>query len=302
MELRHLRYFVAIAEERNFTRAAERLWVTQPGLSSQIRRLEAELGVRLFERHTRGVELTEAGTLFLERARATLAAAELASAVGHDLGEGLLGAVRVGVSAGLPPPRASAIAYRFFQSRPRVELTVIEGPTGALLRALEDGRLDLVMAPSMCASPGISHAPMGSAPWVVLAGAAHPLAGSGPLPAAALAGSTILIRARRDDPAHEWAVHELLSDIDVAASCECSAPGPAVYDQLRSCEGVVLTTTPESLPPELCARALEPRRTLPFSLLWRDETPPPAVSEFVRVAQATAALPAGHPRRLSAVA
>ena len=69
MELRHLRYFVAIAEERSFTAAAERLWVAQPGLSTQIRRLETELGVRLFERHARGVDLTEAGALFLERAR-----------------------------------------------------------------------------------------------------------------------------------------------------------------------------------------------------------------------------------------
>ena len=76
MELRHLRNFVAIAEERSFTRAAERLWVAQPGLSVQVKRLERELGVRLFDRHTRGVDLTDAGELFLERARIAVAAAE----------------------------------------------------------------------------------------------------------------------------------------------------------------------------------------------------------------------------------
>ena len=82
MELRHLRYFVAIAEERSITRAAERLWIAQPGLSTQIRRLEAELGIQLLDRHTRGVELTAAGEVFLERARATLAAADAARSTG----------------------------------------------------------------------------------------------------------------------------------------------------------------------------------------------------------------------------
>src|ERR1700750_1405314 len=100
MELRHLRYFVAIAEERSFTRAAERLWVAQPGLSSQTRRLEDELGVQLFERHSRGVDLTAAGELFLERARATLDAADAAAAVGRDLRAGFAGAIRLGLATG----------------------------------------------------------------------------------------------------------------------------------------------------------------------------------------------------------
>src|SRR4051812_18934581 len=99
MELRHLRYFVAIAEERSFTRAAERLWIAQPGLSTQIRRLETELGIKLFEPHTRGVALTTAGELFLERARLALAAAESARAVGADLEAGLAGSIRLGIAA-----------------------------------------------------------------------------------------------------------------------------------------------------------------------------------------------------------
>src|SRR2546429_9869440 len=98
MELKHLHNFVAIAEERSFTRAAERLWVAQPGLSTQIRRLETELGVKLFERHTRGADLTQAGELFLERARVALAAADAAGATGRDLEAGLARRARAGLS------------------------------------------------------------------------------------------------------------------------------------------------------------------------------------------------------------
>src|SRR4029079_15677875 len=111
MELRHLRYFVAIAEERSFTRAAERLWIAQPGVSSQTRPLEAELGVTLLERHSRGVDLTDAGALFLERARAVLAAVEAAASVGRDLRDGLAGPLLRG-SASASPRRVAAAGLR----------------------------------------------------------------------------------------------------------------------------------------------------------------------------------------------
>src|SRR3954468_2787618 len=90
MELRHLRYFVAVAEERSFTRAAERLWVAQPGLSRQIRDLESELGAPLFERHARGVKLADGGELFLERARTAFAAVDAAGATGRDAQAGVV--------------------------------------------------------------------------------------------------------------------------------------------------------------------------------------------------------------------
>src|ERR1051325_3441842 len=138
MELRHLRYFVAIAEERSFPRAAERLWVAQPGLSSQIRRLESELGVRLFERHTRGVDLTDAGELFLERARAALAAADVARATGRDLESGGVGTVRLVLATETPAPVTPSLLAAFARSHPDIEVTAVESYGGTLLRDLRD--------------------------------------------------------------------------------------------------------------------------------------------------------------------
>src|SRR4051794_23972259 len=148
MELRHLRYFVAVGEERSFTRAAERLWIAQPGLSTQMRRLETELGVKLFDRHTRGVDLTDAGRLFVERARTAVAAADDARATGRDLEAGLIGTIRLGIAAEAPPRAAGPLLARLAGERPDIELTVCEAYAGTLLRDLRDGRLDAVLAPS----------------------------------------------------------------------------------------------------------------------------------------------------------
>src|SRR6187401_780729 len=126
MELRHLRYFVTIAEERSFTRAAERLWVAQPGLSTQIRQLESELGVRLFERHTRGVDLTDAGEVFLERARVALGAADVAAGTGRDLEAGLVGGVRLGLSTDARWHGTAALLAQFARDHEGVELSVLE--------------------------------------------------------------------------------------------------------------------------------------------------------------------------------
>src|SRR2546427_12528138 len=145
MELRHLRYFVAIAEERSFTRAAERLWVAQPGLSTQIRRLESELDVQLFERHTRGVDLTDAGELFLERARIALAAADVARSTGHDLAEGLVGSIRLGIVTGAGWPGTSTLLGHFGRERPAVDLPGVVPFGATLLRDPRHGRLSSVI-------------------------------------------------------------------------------------------------------------------------------------------------------------
>src|SRR5215472_14803354 len=99
MELRHLRYFVAVAEELNFRGAAQRLNMAQPPLSAQIKSLEEELGARLLERTTRSVKLTSAGRIFLEDARSLLRSSALAAERAREAAQGLAGTLRVGVVA-----------------------------------------------------------------------------------------------------------------------------------------------------------------------------------------------------------
>jgi DNA-binding transcriptional LysR family regulator len=283
MELRHLRYFVAIAEERSFTAAAERLWVAQPGLSTQIRRLETELGVRLFERHTRGVDLTEAGALFLERARATLAAADAASSVGSDLKGGRAGTLRVGLATPTRWKGTAALLECFTREREGVELTVLEGYGGTLWRDLRDGGLDAVIAPSGFTSPDLRTLKLGTEPWVVLVAEGHRLAGSGPVEPQELQGERIAVTAHRGGAGHDRMVADMLGELGVSAEMMRTAPGPALYRSVARGDTVAVSTAPVALPPGVQARPLNAPREVAFDLLWRDETPSPALAEFIRL-------------------
>ena len=284
MELRHLRYFVAIAEERSFTRAAERLWVAQPGLSTQIRRLEVELGVQLFDRHTRGVDLTDAGALFLERARVALSAAEIAGATGRDLETGVAGSVKLGIATCAQWGQTLHVLERFTRERSGVELTVLEGYGGTLWRDLRSGRLDALLAPASFSSPDLRRIDLGDEAWVALMATSHPLAGNGPLAVDHLHGERVAITGHPDGAGYDRAVTEMLDDFRVTAELIPGAPGPALHASVVVGEAIALTTAPQNLHPSVMVRPLEPRRTLSFNLLWRDENPSPALSEFVRIA------------------
>jgi DNA-binding transcriptional LysR family regulator len=281
MELRHLRYFIAIAEERSFTRAAERLWVAQPGLSTQIRRLEAELGVQLFDRHTRGVDLTAAGDLFLERARVALAAADAAGATGADIRDGVSGTLRVGVSSGPGWQSTPQLFHRFARERPGVEVGVLDGPAGTLWRDLRDGRLDALIAPSLLKSADLRSLALGSETWVALVGTPHRLCDDGPLTWHELGGQQLAISGHRDDRACDTAVAEVLEEQGVNATFLRCGPDPAIRAAVACGDALAVTTTPSSLGLGVTARTLEPLRSFSFELLWRDEAPSPALEAFV---------------------
>ena len=139
MELRQLAYFLAVAEERNFTRAAERIPIAQPAISQQIRRLESELGEPLFVRDRRGIRLTAAGQALLPHARAMVADAAHARQAVSALSGLLAGQLAFGFVQPLPDRRLPGLLGAFHREHPGIELRLLEDETDALLAALATG-------------------------------------------------------------------------------------------------------------------------------------------------------------------
>ena len=154
MELRHIRYFLAVAEELNFTRAAARMGIGQPPLSQQIKDLENEVGVRLFHRIPQGAELTEAGQAFLEKVKGVPDLVQDAVQSAQRAGRGETGTLNLGMTgtAALQPYFTDAIR-RFRRSFLDVELTLEEANSVGLINGLMDGRLDVAILRPNAAEP-----------------------------------------------------------------------------------------------------------------------------------------------------
>ncbi|MEB3365909.1 LysR family transcriptional regulator [Saccharopolyspora mangrovi] len=177
MDLRQLEYFVAVAEERNFTRAAQRVHISQSGVSAQIRRLEKELGAELFDRSARSAELTAAGKAALEHARDVLAAA---GAVGQAVGEitGLLrGSLSVGMVIGCTvTPLFDALAG-FHRAHPGVELSLREDNSDRLVPDVRSGALDMALIGTESEPEDLNSLTILSEPLVAAVPTGHELSG-----------------------------------------------------------------------------------------------------------------------------
>ncbi|MGO8186794.1 LysR family transcriptional regulator [Rhizobium leguminosarum] len=198
MELRHLRYFLAVAEEGNFTRAAAKLGIGQPPLSQQIRDLEREVGAALFHRVPHGAELTAAGAAFLREAKASLAAAEKAKLAAQSANRGETGRLSLGFTASSAfNPVVSTTIRRFRARWPEVRLSLTEMNTLALMQKLERGELDATfMRPSLDDPAGIRLRRLPDEPMVIALPASHPLARRSELPLAALADEPFILFPR----------------------------------------------------------------------------------------------------------
>lgn len=289
LDLRLVRYFVAVAEEGTVTRAAERLHIAQPSLSAAMRTLEAQLGVALLTRRGRRVELTAQGERLARLGRELLEHADAVEGALREKAGELSGSLRLGLSPtarhGVGPQLLAACAAE----APGIMLYTSEGTTGALLRDLAAGRLDLAV--SFCAeepAPGVSLHSLREEPAVVHLPAGHPLAHRERLALADLAQETVLLAASTDSSGYTRRVRAALEQAGVQPD---TRPDPhpdlgtrAVHEGL----GVVLYVR-GAFPPQMPRSAfvpLDPPLTFPFHLATRTGTLSPIVREVVRLAGA----------------
>jgi DNA-binding transcriptional LysR family regulator len=204
MELRHLRYFVAVAEELHFGRAAQRLHIAQPPLSRQIRDLEREIGTPLFERSARGVELTHAGAAFLPEARLVLGQAERAQRTAQRAARGETGRLRVGFVEDATHSGILPDVLSFFRMHlPSIGLSLLELDSSQQAEALREGRIDLgiLSSPPLDADRWLQTEVVHEEPLVAVLPQTHRLASKPRLPLRDLAADSFILRPRPTDPA-----------------------------------------------------------------------------------------------------
>lgn len=176
MEIRHLRYFIAVAEELNFTRAAERLKMAQPPLSQQIKELENELGTNLFRRTKRKVELTESGRVFLNEARLTLQQLQKGVEVTRLAGSGKVGRLRVGFIGSAMDRYLIEIIQAFTSAFPDVTLSLKEMTSSQQLEALQASRIDIGFMRTFICNENFESKIYSEEPLVAVLPEKHPLA------------------------------------------------------------------------------------------------------------------------------
>jgi LysR family transcriptional activator of glutamate synthase operon len=290
MDLRQLRYLVALADERHFTRAAEREHIAQPALSQQIRRLEEEVGVALVERTTRRVSITEAGELLVARGRRILSELSAAEAELQALRGMLTGHVSVGAMHTMGPVDVSLALAIFHERHPGVELTVREQSSEELAEMLRDDVLDLayLSVTERVESHGLGLHQLVSEELVVILPSSHRLATRGGVKIGELAGDQF-ISYREGSRLRELlnrAARE--ADFDPHVMLE-SNESRRIRRLVHRGMGVAILprSDTEGAGADVAVVALEePALTRDITLAWRQRRrQPPAVAEFIELSR-----------------
>ncbi len=271
IELRHFRSFVAVAEEGKISRAAVRLYITQPALSRQIQQLEREVGVALLLRNSNGVELTLAGREFLEKAQQSLEAADEALAVGRDQ-EPLSGRLALGHPLAGGRRRWLELSQAFADRYPAVEVDIREAASGQLQQQVLARELDATLALVPDRLDGLKYLYLGGEELAVWLHEDHVLAGHSELTLEALDGQELVLlggAAARGSGFND-AIRGLFTDTDARPrfleTHEIFPPSAALTPTYLS------VTVPMDFPERVVRIPLVPRRTLPFVFVRRADS------------------------------
>ena len=288
MELRQLRYFVTVAEELHFGRAAAREHIVQSALSQQVQRLERELGVRLLERSTHHAALTGAGVVFLREARQILAHVDRAAGMARGAG-GAVDTLRVGVvdsSYDSMPQILNEAQAKY----PDLVIHQVEASVPEQYQQLADGRLDVGVGRSVMAPPQIASQLFRRDLLGVLTPAGHRFSKQAAVPVAALAQEPLLLAEDVRAPEFNQFVVEICRGVgftptiyagsveSIRAAAELVAQGRCVYCVPSSCVA--------ALPGTIWRPLAEPRSLYPWSILWRATHPSEQVQAIVDCAAA----------------
>ncbi|HEX4109396.1 MAG TPA: LysR substrate-binding domain-containing protein [Solirubrobacteraceae bacterium] len=288
MELRHLRYFVAVAEELHFRRAAERLHISQPPLSQQIRALEQELGVELLARSRRRVELTPAGATLLVEARAILSAVEHAAELTRSVARGEVGRLSIGFMGSAMYGALPDILGVFRERNPRVDLRLHELSTARQLEALKDGRIDVGVIRPPVLEPDLVIEELWHESVVVALPVGHRLARRRRLVPDDLHGERFVMLDRREAPGLHHSLARLITEIG-------QAPLIQEVSEIQTVLGLVAAGMGISLIGEsvgarerrgVVHRPLSGRQpTIATALAWRPDDDSPVLASFLAEAR-----------------
>jgi DNA-binding transcriptional LysR family regulator len=281
--MQQLRIFVAVAEELSFTGAAQRLQMSQQPVSATVRRLERQLGVRLFDRTTRHVSLTAAGRAVLPSARAAVEAADRFVRVADDQRDGSAGLLRVGLSPGVHY-RAQSLVQAFHARRPRTRIEVREASTGTLVDQVAVGELDVALGFCVPHRGDVRVEHVLDERVVVAARADHWLAGRESISLGALAREPFAFVDEADGAGYNETVRAICLTAGFVPRSPSSI-GPMAWETAVAVHGCVgLTTRMASLSslPGVVLVDVDPPVTLPVDVVWQHRrSRHGAVGEFV---------------------
>ncbi|MFI6037952.1 LysR substrate-binding domain-containing protein [Streptomyces sp. NPDC051315] len=301
MNLEQMRYIVVLAEELHFGRTARRLGLQQPTLSQQVRKLEDELGVSLFERTTREVSITAAGESFVAEARRALHHVERAQLAARQTGRGDVGELSLGFVGSAVPELIPRLLRRFRRVYPGVELQVRELPSARQIEELLAGRIDVGILHAWGESEiseGVASQEIFRDVLVAALPRRHPLAPTVLLPTAKLASEPFIMFPRRMGPA----LHDRITSLARAAGFEIQVSQEAGH--MQTIIGLVAAEVGVSIVPRTMAalrqpgvefRQLTPKpEPLPLQLVWRRRETSPVVRNFRAVLSSDSPAVRGH--------